>query len=80
MIKLKIINIVEFKGHLLCKIHFSMSLLHHHVSPLCKETLRVSGKKIFSLFVLIHFYKNLSENELIRFWPLYDVITMFWLV
>ena len=32
----------------------------------------------FPLFVLIHLYKNLSENELIRFWPLYD-ITIFWL-
>ena len=57
-----------------------MSLLHQHVSPLCKETLNVSGKKILSLFVLIHLYNKLSENELIRFWPLYDVITMFWLV
>ena len=57
-----------------------MSLLHQHVSPLCKEILKVSGENILSLFVLIHLYKNLSENELIRFWPLYDVITMFWLV
>ena len=37
-------------------------------------------KKILSLFVLIHLNNNLSENELIRFWPLYDVITIFWLV
>ena len=57
-----------------------MSLLHQHVSPLCKETLKVSGTKILSLFVLIHLYKNLSENELIRFWTLYDVITIVWLV
>ena len=57
----------DFKGHLLCKIHLFMSSLHHHVSPLWKEILKVSGKKILSLFVLIHFYKNLSENELIRF-------------
>ena len=57
-----------------------MSFIHKHVSPLCKDILKVSGKKILSLFVLIHLYKNLSENELIRFWPLYDVITMFWLV
>ena len=70
----------HIKGHLLCKIHFFMSFLHKHVSPLCKEILKVSGKKICSLFVLIHLYKNLSENELIRFWPLYDVITIFWLV
>ena len=55
------------KGHLLCKIHFFMSFLHQHVSPLWKEILKVSGKKILSLFVLIHLYKNLSENELIRF-------------
>ena len=68
------------KGHLLCKIHFFMYFIHNHVSPLCKEILKVSGKKIRSLFVLIHLYKNLSENELIRFWPLYDVITMCWLV
>ena len=54
--------------------------LHNHVSPLWKETLKVSGKKILSLFVLIHSCKNLSENELIRFWPLYDVITIFWVV
>ena len=57
-----------------------MSFIHKHVSPLYKEILNVSGKKIRSLFVLIHLYKNLSENELIRFWPLYDVITIFWLV
>jgi len=57
-----------------------MSVIHQHVSPLCKEILKVSGKKTPSLFVLIHLYKNLSENELIRFWPLYDVIMMFWLV
>ena len=68
------------KGHLLCKIHLFMSFLLKHVSPLCEEILKVSGKKIHSLFVLIHLYKNLSENELIRFWPLYDVITIFWLV
>ena len=68
---------VHLKGHLLCKIHFFMSLLHQHVSPLCKVILRVSGKKILSLFVLIHLYKNLSEEKLIRFWPLYDVITIF---
>ena len=54
-----------------------MSFIHKHV---CKEILNVSEKKIPSLFVLIHLYKNLSENELIRFWPLYDVITIFWLV
>ena len=57
-----------------------MSLMHKHASPLCKEILKVSGKNILSLFVLIHLYKNLSENELIRFWPLYDVITFIWLV
>ena len=57
-----------------------MSFIHKHVSPLCEEILKVSGTKILSLFVLIHLYKNLSENELIRFWPLYDVITIFWLV
>ena len=33
------------KGHLLCKIHFFMSFLHQHVSPLCKEILKVPGKK-----------------------------------
>ena len=66
-----------FKGQLLCKIHFFMSFIHKHVSPLCKEILKVSGTKICSLFVLIHLYKNLSENELIRFWPLYDVIRIF---
>ena len=54
-----------------------MSFLHQHVSPLCKEILNVSGKKILSLFVLIHLNKNLSENELIRIWPLCDVITIF---
>ena len=37
-----------------------------------------SQEKRFSLLVLIHLYK--SENELIRFWPLYDVITMFCLM
>ena len=42
---------LEFKGHLLCKIHFSMYVIHKHVSPLCKEILKVSGKKICSLFV-----------------------------
>ena len=68
------------KGHLVCKIHFLMYFIHKHVSPLCKEILKVSGKKIRSLFVLIHLYKNLSENELIRFWPLYDVITIFLIV
>ena len=53
-------------------------LIHvFHVSPLCKEILKVSGKKICSLFVLIHLYKNLSENDLIRLLPLYDVITIF---
>ena len=36
------------KGHLLCKIPFCMSLLHQHVSPLCKEILKVSWKKILS--------------------------------
>ena len=66
--------------HLSCKIHLFMSFIHQHVSPLCKEILNVSGKKISSLFVLIHLYKNLSENELIRFCPLHDVITIFWLV
>ena len=54
-----------------------MFFLHKHVSPLCNEILKVSGKKILSLFVLIHFYKNLSEKKLIRFWPLCDVITIF---
>ena len=68
------------KGHLLCNIYFFTSLLHQHVSPLCKEIMKVSGKKIRSLFVLIHLYKNLSENELIRFWPLCDVTMFFWLV
>ena len=75
-----------FKGHILCKIHFFMSLLHQHVSPLlhvsststCVPSVEKDSER-FSLF-LIHFYKNLSENELIRFWPLYDVITMFCLV
>ena len=43
-----------------------MYFIHNHVSPLCKEILKLSGKKIRSLFVLIHLYKNLSENELIR--------------
>ena len=71
---------IIFKGHLLCKIHLFMSFINQHVSPLCKEILKVSGKKILSLFVLIHLYKNLSGNELIRFWPLYDVITIFWFV
>ena len=70
----------SFKGHLLCKIHFFMSFIHKHVSPLCEEILNVSGGKMWSLFVLIHLYMNLSENELIRFGPLYDVITMCWLV
>ena len=56
-----------------------MSFIHQHVSPLWKEILNVSGIKILSLVVLIHLFKNLSENELIRFWPLY-VITIFWLV
>ena len=63
----------------MCPLFF-MSLLHQHVSPLWKEILNISGKKILSLFVLIHLYKNLSENEPIRFWTLYDVITMFRLV
>ena len=41
----------------------------------------LSDPKICSLFVLIHLYKNLNENELIRFCPLYDVITIsFYLV
>jgi len=40
-----------FKGHLLCNIHFSMSFIH--VSPLCKEILKVSGKNICSLYFLI---------------------------
>ena len=31
---------------------------------MCNETLKVSGENICSLFVLIHLYKNLSENEL----------------
>ena len=53
-----------------------MSFIQKHVSHLCKEILKVSGKKIRSLFVLLHLYKNLSENELIRFWPLDDVITI----
>ena len=57
-----------------------MYCIHKHVSPLCKEILKVSGKNIRSLFVLIHLYKNLSENELIRFWPLYDVMMICWLV
>ena len=70
--------LILFKGLLLCKIHFFMYFIHKHVSPLCKEILKVSGKKICSLSVLIHFYKNLSENELIRFWPLYVVKTIFW--
>ena len=47
-------------------------LFYINMCPLC-------GKRL-SLFVLIHFYKNLSENELIRLWALYDVITIFWLV
>ena len=57
-----------------------MSFTHKYVSPLCKEILKVSGKNILSFFFLIHLYKNLSENELIRLWPLYDVITIFWIV
>ena len=57
-----------------------MYFIHKYVSPLCKEILKVSGKKISLLFVLIHLYKNLSEDELLRFWPLYDVMMMFWLV
>ena len=73
-------NVDHIKGHLLCKIHLFTSFIHKHVSPLCKEILKVSGKKIRSLFVLIHLYKNLSENDLIRFWSLYDVITMCCLV
>ena len=39
-----------------------------------------STSTCISLFVLIRFYRNRSENELIRFWPLYDVITIVWLV
>ena len=74
------------------KSTFFMSFIHQHVSPLlhvsststCVPSVERDSesfrKKILSLFVLIHLYKNLSENELIRFWPLYDVITFFWLV
>ena len=52
-----------------------MSFILKHVSPRGKETLKVSGGKNVLSFFLIHLYKTLSENELIRFWPLYDVIT-----
>ena len=63
-----------FKGHLLCKIHFFMYFIHKHVSPLCKEILKVSEKK-FALWVLIYLYKNLSENKLIVFT---DIWNFFW--
>ena len=43
---------LALEGHLLCKIHFFMSFIHKHVSPLCKEILEVSGKNICSLFCL----------------------------
>ena len=62
---LKILLIVSFNSHL----SLFMSFIHEDVCP-----------HILSLFVLIHLYKNLSENELIRFWPLYEFITIFWLV
>ena len=39
-----------FKGDLLCKIHFFMSFIYKHVSPLCKETLKFQEKR-FSLFL-----------------------------
>ena len=43
--------IMLFQGHLLCKIHLFMSFIHKHVSPLCKEILKVSGKKRFAHFL-----------------------------
>ena len=51
-------RMVGIKGHLLYKIHFFMSLIHKHVSPLCKDILKVSGKKIHSVFGLIHLYSG----------------------
>ena len=55
------VTLIEMEGNLLCKFQFFMYFLHKHVSPLCKEILKVSGKKILSLFVLIHLYKNLLD-------------------
>ena len=55
--------VVIIKGHLLYKTYLFLSFLHQHVSPLYKEILNVSGKKIHSLFVLIHLYNNLSEAD-----------------
>ena len=37
----------SFKGHLLCKIHFFMYVIHQHVYPLCKEF----QEKRFTLFL-----------------------------
>ena len=53
---------------------FFSCILYINMCPLC---VKEKGTKILSLFLLIHFYRNLSENELIRFWPLYEVITIF---
>ena len=55
---------IIIKGDLSCKMHFVMSFLHQHVSPVCQGTHAASENKTLSLFLRTQNSKNGADPDL----------------